>query len=88
MENCELKHGLLKQEIDTNASHIKELQKAKDAQEGRITKLEIADGEIFAKIENLISSVKSLVGWIKGLIVALLTALLGFFFWYVQTIGR
>ena len=88
MENCELKHGVIEQKIATNAAHITELQVDRDVHESRITKLEIADSEIFAKIDNLIKSVNSLVGWIKSLVVTLLVALLGFFVWYVQSIGR
>lgn len=79
---------LLENKIGTNSDHIKELQLDRDVHEKRITALEISDGKILAQIEHLIASVNSLVGWIKGLIGAMVMSLLGFFIWYVQNIGR
>lgn len=56
--------------------------------EKRIGKLEIADAEIRVEIKNLIKNINSLTSWIKALVLLGGSTLVGFFIWYIQTIGR
>lgn len=53
----------------------------------RIKKLEISEARTGEKIESLIEKLDSLTNWIKALVMLGATSLVGFFFWYVQTIG-
>ncbi|MCT4566151.1 MAG: hemolysin XhlA family protein [Maledivibacter sp.] len=57
-----------------------------DDHEKRIGNLEINDAKMSEKIENLIEKLDSLTTWIKALVMLGITSLVGFFFWYVQSI--
>lgn len=52
--------------------------------EDRIQALEKADIKLFTNIDNLIEKIDNLAGWMKGLIIALITTFGGFFIWSVQ----
>ena len=48
-----------------------------DNHECRIQKLELNDATIFERVDNLIKSQESLIGWVKALIVVIALSLLG-----------
>jgi len=53
----------------------------------KIKQLEISDARTSEKIQSLIEKIDSLMTWIKALVMLGVTSLLGFFFWYIQSIG-
>jgi len=53
----------------------------------RIRQLELNDAKTVEKIENLIEKLEVLMTWIKALVTLGGTSLVGFFFWYIQSIG-
>jgi hypothetical protein len=58
-----------------------------DDHERRIVQLEINDARTGEKIQSLIEKIESLTTWIKALVMLGATSLVGFFFWYIQSIG-
>jgi hypothetical protein len=56
--------------------------------EKRIVALEKADAEFAIKLQNLIEKIDSLTGWIKALVVSIITAGVGFIIWYIQSLPR
>ncbi|QEK12566.1 hypothetical protein FQB35_15535 (plasmid) [Crassaminicella thermophila] len=54
----------------------------------RIKQLEINNAKTGEKITSLIEKLENLTSWIKALVMLGGTTLLGFFFWYIQNIGR
>lgn len=57
-----------------------------DDHEKRIGNLEINEAKMGEKIENLIEKLDSLTSWIKALVMLGATSLIGFFFWYIQSL--
>lgn len=56
--------------------------------ERRIALLEKSDAEFTIRIENLCKKLDELTGWIKALVITIVTAGGGFFVWYVQSLPR
>tara|TARA_B100000965_G_C19329698_1_gene642455 strand:+ start:344 stop:562 length:219 start_codon:yes stop_codon:yes gene_type:complete len=57
-----------------------------DDHEKRIGNLEVNEAKMGEKIENLIEKLDNLTSWIKALVMLGAASLLGFFFWYVQSL--
>ena len=56
--------------------------------ERRIVMLEKADAEFAIRLENLIEKLESLTGWIKALVVTVVSTGVGFIIWYIQSLPR
>ena len=56
--------------------------------EKRIIALEKADAEFAIRLQNLIEKIDSLTGWIKALVVSIITTGVGFIIWYIQSPPR
>lgn len=56
--------------------------------EKRIVALEKSDAEFAIRMQNLIEKIDSLTGWIKALVVSIVTAGMGFVIWYIQSLPR
>ena len=56
--------------------------------EKRIIALEKADAEFAIRLQNLIEKIDSLTGWIKALVVSIITTGVGFIIWYIQSLPR
>ena len=56
--------------------------------EKRIIALEKSDAEFAIRLQNLIEKIDSLTGWIKALVVSIITAGVGFIIWYIQSLPR
>lgn len=54
----------------------------------RLKQLEISDARTGEKIQSLIEKIENLMTWIKALVMLGITSFVGFFFWYIQNIGR
>ncbi|SHH76145.1 Haemolysin XhlA [Caloranaerobacter azorensis DSM 13643] len=65
-----------------------EIMEKLDNHESRIVQLEINDAKMGEKIQNLIEKIESLTAWIKALVMLGATSLIGFFIWYIQSLGR
>lgn len=61
-----------------------ELVEYLDDHEDRIKYLELNDVEIRVELKNLICTVRELVTWIKGAIVAMIMGGASFIIWYIQ----
>lgn len=59
-----------------------------DNHETRIQNLEKTDATLIERMDNLISQMQAVTGWIKWLIVTIILTLSGFFVWYIQSIPR
>lgn len=69
---------LLKHQIQTHETRI-------NNHGDRIDKLECRQGEMAVKIDNLCNSLDSLTSAIKWLICLVITTLIGFFMWAIQS---
>jgi len=56
--------------------------------EKRIIALEKTDAEFAIRLQNLIEKIDSLTGWIKALVVSIITTGVGFVIWYIQSLPR
>ena len=56
--------------------------------EKRIVALEKANAEFAIRLQNLIEKIDSLTGWIKALVVSIITTGVGFIIWYIQSLPR
>ena len=56
--------------------------------EKRIIALEKSDAEFAIRLQNLIEKIDSLTGWIKALVVSIITTGVGFVIWYIQSLPR
>lgn len=56
--------------------------------ERRIVDLEKTDAEFAIRLENLVRKLEELTGWLKALVIALITATGGFIIWYIQSLPR
>ena len=56
--------------------------------EKRIIALEKSDAEFAIRMENLIEKIDNLTGWIKALVVSIITTGVGFVIWYIQSLPR
>ncbi|MTI65178.1 MAG: hypothetical protein FH753_01060 [Firmicutes bacterium] len=65
----------------------KEVTKKLDNHEDRIQVLEKADVQMAEQIKTLITKMDGLIGWIKAFVILGASSLLGFFFWYIQSLG-
>jgi hypothetical protein len=54
--------------------------------EKRIVALEKSDAEFAIRLQNLIEKIDSLTGWIKALVVSIITTGVGFIIWYIVSI--
>ena len=69
------------------AAHEEVKEQLRD-HEKRIVTLEKADAEFAIKLENLLEKIDSLTGWIKALVVSIITIGVGFIIWYIQSLPR
>lgn len=65
-----------------------EIKKQVQDHEVRIRTVEQDSIRLDERLENLCKELSSLTNWIKTLVVALLTSMVGFFIWYVQNLPR
>ena len=56
--------------------------------EKRIVALEKADAEFAIRLQNLIEKIENLTGWIKALVVSIVSTGIGFIIWYIQSLPR
>jgi hypothetical protein len=56
--------------------------------EKRIVALEKANAEFAIRLQNLIEKIDSLTGWIKALVVSIISTGVGFIVWYIQSLPR
>ena len=56
--------------------------------EKRIITLEKSDAEFAIRLQNLIEKIDSLTGWIKVLVVSIITTGVSFVIWYIQSLPR
>ena len=56
--------------------------------EKRIVALEKSDAEFAIRLQNLIEKIENLTGWIKALVVSIITTGVGFIIWYIQSLPR
>lgn len=56
--------------------------------EKRIVALEKSDAEFSVRLENLLEKIDSLTGWIKALVVSIVSSGVGFVIWYIQSLPR
>lgn len=56
--------------------------------ERRIAALEKADAEFAIRLENLCKKLEELTGWIKALVISIITTGMGFVIWYIQSLPR
>ena len=66
----------------------KEMREQVKDHERRIVALEKSDAEFAIRLENLIKKIDELTGWIKALVVTLITSGVGFVIWYIQSLPR
>ena len=66
----------------------KEMREQVKDHEKRIAALEKSDAEFAIRLENLIKKIDDLTGWIKALVVTLITSGVGFVIWYIQSLPR
>lgn len=66
----------------------KEMREQVKDHEKRIVALEKSDAEFAIRLENLIKKIDELTGWIKALVVTLITSGVGFVIWYIQSLPR
>lgn len=76
----------MKGQMENCVEGVDELKRDRDDHERRITSLEISNSSILVEIKHLIQSVNGLVSMLKWGFGIALTALLGFFIWYVQNL--
>lgn len=53
----------------------------------RLTTLEIAQAELNARLADLCKKIDQLTGWIKALVISLLTLLGSFVVWYLEKLA-
>lgn len=73
--------------MNTCAAHEEVREQLRD-HEKRIVSLEKADAEFAIRLQNLIEKIDSLTGWIKALVVSIITTGVGFIIWYIQSLPR
>jgi peptidoglycan hydrolase CwlO-like protein len=73
--------------MNTNVEH-KEISEQLRDHEKRIVALEKADAEFAIKLQNLLEKIDSLTGWIKVLVVSIITTGIGFIIWYIQSLPK
>jgi len=66
----------------------KELTEMVKDHERRIVALEKTDAELMIRFENLAEKIDSLTGWIKALVISIITTGVGFILWYIQSLPR
>jgi hypothetical protein len=69
------------------AAHEEAREQLRD-HEKRIVALEKADAEFAIKLENLVEKIENLTGWIKALVVSIISTGVGFVIWYIQSLPR
>ncbi len=81
MDVCKEKH----KQIDEKFGRY---EKRMDNHGDRIDKLEQFRSSTETEMKNLIEQIKSLVSTIKWMMTSTIIALVGFFIWYIQNLGR
>jgi hypothetical protein len=66
----------------------KDIRESIKDHERRIGSLEQSNAEFAVRLENLCKKLDELTGWIKALVVAIVTTGVGFFVWYIQSLPR
>lgn len=66
----------------------KEIKETIVDHEKRIVALEKTDAEFAIRMENLIEKIDSLTGWVKALVISIVTTGVGFIIWYIQSLPR
>jgi hypothetical protein len=69
------------------AAHQEVKEQLRD-HEKRIVALEKSDAEFAIRLQNLIEKIDSLTGWIKALVVSIISTGVGFIVWYIQSLPR
>jgi hypothetical protein len=69
------------------AAHQEVKEQLRD-HEKRIVALEKSDAEFAIRLQNLIEKIDSLTGWIKALVVSIISTGVGFVIWYIQSLPR
>lgn len=69
------------------AAHQEVKEQLRD-HEKRIVALEKSDAEFAIRLQNLIEKIDSLTGWIKALVVSIISTGVGFIIWYIQSLPR
>ena len=78
---CKERHKQIDERLDNMDDRV-------DDHSGRIKKLENYRSANEVEIRNLVEQIKNLVVTLKWMSATAIVSLLGFFFWYVQSIGR
>ncbi len=73
--------------MNTREEHEEIREQLRD-HEKRIVALERADAEFAIKLENLLEKIDNLTGWVKALVISIITAGVGFVIWYIQSLPR
>jgi len=79
---------LLEVELLNGCAAHEEVREQLRDHERRIVILEKADAEFAIRLENLIEKLENLTGWIKALIVTVVSTGIGFIVWYIQSLPR
>ena len=66
----------------------KEIKETLKDHEKRIVALEKSDAEFAIRMQNLIEKIDNLTGWIKALVVSIISTGVGFIVWYIQSLPR
>ena len=69
------------------AAHQEVKEQLRD-HEKRIVVLEKSDAEFAIRLDNLVEKIENLTGWIKALVVSIITTGVGFIIWYIQSLPR
>jgi hypothetical protein len=67
---------------------IKEHDEAIKDHDRRLDRIEQESAEFRVHIQNLLKKIDELTGWIKALVVTLITSGVGFVIWYIQSLPR
>ena len=78
---CKEKHRQIDERFDKNDNRL-------NNHSDRIKTLENYRSANEVEIRNLVEQIKNLVATLKWMITTAIVSLLGFFIWYIQSIGR
>jgi len=78
-ELCEEKHKNINERLNANDDRL-------NGHSHRLDKLEQRGASVDTKIEQLCKQIESLISTIKWAGILMITTLLGFFIWYIQSI--
>lgn len=73
--------------MNTCVAHEEIREQLRD-HEKRVVALEKSDAEFAIRLQNLIEKIDSLTGWIKALVVSIISTGVSFVIWYIQSLPR